>query len=73
MKSNKRSEIQNEFLFGFELDRNLFAEADPGIGGGAQNSMCEHAYTHIMSTKPEGQVTAEVQGPLKGPGSSRGF
>ena len=41
-----------------------------GGGGGVRKRLCARIYTHITSAKPN-SLSAGVQGPLKGPGSSR--
>ena len=54
-----------------------FTGADPGFsfrgggggGGGAKDYMCEHT---LRARNPK-SLSAAIQGPLKGPGSSRGF
>ena len=76
---SRLGKIQFPSLFTFGMStywyarRNNVQGADPGFslgggGGGGRKRLC--ARTNIMSAEPN-SLSAGVQGPLKGPGSSR--
>ena len=59
----------------FAYNWNVLTRADPGFsfGGGGGGGANDYVRTRTSRARSPKSLTARIQGPLKGPGSSRGF